>query len=176
MGAPTGGSPRSQRCSLRSLAIPRAGRPSPSTSPLMKPAWLLLPLMSLVGCSGDNASISAQISAQFEASRTAPIDLSVVGPASWDRVCVLPPYATNQTAEKVLGFRWDAESKTSIAGSDGITVLVFVESQQVVAYAEHPRHLGDFSKLKPPCLPRSRATAKRELGSGGWVYLVAPEA
>lgn len=140
----------------------------------MKPTSLLLPLILLFGCSTGSSSISAQITAQFEASKTAPIDLSVAGPASWERVCVLSPYTTNKTAEQVLGFRWDAESKTSIAGSDGINVLVFVQNQQVVAYAEHPRNKGDFSKLQPRCLPRSQATVKRELGSGGWVYLVAP--
>ena len=113
---------------------------------------------------------------QFEASKTAPIDLSVVGSPSWDRVCVLSPYTTNQAAEQILGFRWDAESNTSITVSDGVNVLVFVQNQQVVAYTEHPRNKGDFSKLQPRCLPRSQAIVKRELGAGGWVYLVTPKA
>lgn len=142
----------------------------------MKRISLVLPLMLLFGCSSGSSSISEQIAVQFEASKTAPIDLSIVGPASWERVCVLSPYTTNQTAEQVLSFSWDAESKTSIAGSDGINVLVFVQNQQVVAYAEHPRNKGDFSKLQPRCLPRSQATVKRELGAGGWVYLVATKA
>lgn len=129
--------------------------------------------MLLHGCSSSSSPIRAKITAQFEASNTAPIDLSVVGPASWKRICVLSPYTTNQTAEKVLGFRWDAESKTSIAGSDGVNVLVFVQNQQVVAYAEHPRNKGDFSKLEPRCLLRSQATVRREAGADGWVYLVA---
>lgn len=129
--------------------------------------------MLLHGCSSSSSPIRAKITAQFEASNTAPIDLSVVGPASWERICVLSPYTTNQTAEKVLGFRWDAESKTSIAGSDGVNVLVFVQNQQVVAYAEHPRNKGDFSKLEPRCLLRSQATVRREAGADGWVYLVA---
>ena len=81
---------------------------------------------------------------QFEANKIDPIDLSIIGPASWERVCVLSPYTTNQTAEQVLGFKWDAESKTSIARRDGINVLVFVQTQQVVAYTEHPRNKGDF--------------------------------
>ena len=132
--------------------------------------------MSLLGCSSGSSPISKQIAVQLEASKTAPIDLSLVGPASWERVCVLSPYTTNQTAEQVLGFRWDAESKTSIAGSDGINVLVFVQKQQVVAYTEHPRNKGDFSKLQPRCLPRSQATVKREPAAGGWVYLVATKA
>ena len=137
---------------------------------------LVLSLMLLFGCSTSGSPISKQITAQFDASKTAPIDLSVVGPASWERICVLSPYTTNQTAEKVLGFRWDAESKTSIAGSDGINVLVFVQNQQVVAYAEHPRNKGDFSKLQPRCLPRSQSAVERESGTDGWVFLVATKA
>ena len=129
--------------------------------------------MLLFACSRGDSAIRDQITAQFDASRTAPIDLSVVGPASWERVCVLSPYTTNQTAERVLGFKWDAESKTSIAGSDGINVLVFVQDQQVVGYTEHPRNKGDFSKLQPRCLPRSQATVRREPNAGNWVYLVA---
>ena len=144
---------------------------------LMKRTSLVLPLMLfLFGCSSGNSPISEQITVQFEVSKTAPIDLSVVGPTSWDRVCVLGPYTTNETAEKVLGFKWDAESKTSIAGSDGVNVLVFVHNQQVVAYAEHPRNKGDFSKLQSRCLPRSNATVIREPGASGWVYLVATKA
>lgn len=142
----------------------------------MKRISLVLPLMLLFGCSSGSSPISEQIAVQFEASKTAPIDLSIVGPASWERVCVLSPYTTNQTAEQVLGFSWDAESKTLIAGSDGINVLVFVQNQQVVAYAEHPQNKGDFSKLEPRCLLRSQATVRREAGTDGWVYLVATKA
>ena len=130
----------------------------------------------MFGCSSSNSVISEQITAQFDASKTTSIDLSVVGPASWERVCVLSPYTTDQTAEQVLGFKWDAESKTSIAGSDGINVLVFVQNQQVVAYTEHPRNKGDFSKLQPRCLPRSQSAVERESGTDGWVFLVATKA
>jgi hypothetical protein len=156
-----------------------AHRPAPFRSPLdlalclMKRLTLVLLVMLLLGCSGGSSSISEQIIFQFEASKSALIDLSVVGPASWERVCVLPPYTTNQTAEQILGFKWDAESETSIAGDDRINVLVFVQNRQVVAYTEHPSNMGDFSKLQPRCLPRAQATVKRELNSGNWVYLVA---
>lgn len=85
---------------------------------------------------------------------------------------MLKPYTTNQVAEQVLGFTWDAEGKTSIAANDGINVLVFVRGQEVVANTEHPRGKGDFSKLQPPCLPRAQANVVRESLSDGWVFLV----
>jgi hypothetical protein len=133
----------------------------------------VLLLLFLCGCSHGDSSISQQIAVQFKASQTSPIDLSAVGPASWDRVCVLPPYTNNQTAEQILGFKWDAESNTSIAVSDGINVLVLVQNKQVVAYTEHPRGKGDFSTLQPRCLLRSNAIVVREPDASGWVYLVA---
>lgn len=140
----------------------------------MKRTWLALPLvLPLFACSSNNSPISDQITKQFEAENSAPIDLSVVEPASWDRVCVLGPYTLNETAEEILGFKWDAEAMTSIAGSDGINVLVFVQKQQVIAYAEHARSKGDFSKLQPRCLLRSNATVVRERRADGWVYLAA---
>lgn len=139
----------------------------------MKRTLIFLPLALLFGCTSDISPISAQITVQFDASKTAPIDLSVVGPVAWNHVCILPPYTTNKTAEQILGFSWAAETKTSIAGSDGINVLVFVQNQQVVAYAQHPRDKGDFSKLQPRCLTRSNSTVIRDFGADGWVYLVA---
>lgn len=133
---------------------------------------LMLSFLLLLGCSIASTSISEQIAKQFKASQTASIDLSTVGPASWERVCILSPYSTNQSAEQVLGFKWDAESKTSIAGSDGINVLVFVQEHSVVAYTEHPRNLGDFSRLQPRCLVRSQAIVSRQSDVSGWVFLV----
>lgn len=141
-------------------------------TPLMKPPFLALLSILLLGCSESDQLISQQIEVQFKASNTAPIDLSKVGPASWERVCVLTPYTTNKRSAQVLGFSWNAELKTNIATSDHINVLVFLRDQQVVAYTEHPRNLGDFSKLKPPCLIRSQAIVKREQSSPNWVYLV----
>lgn len=134
----------------------------------------VLPIGLLLACSEGRSPISEQITAQLEASKTSPIDLSLVGPTSWDRVCVLPPYTLNQTAEQILGFPWDAQGRTAISGSDGINVLAFIQDGQVLAHAEHPRNKGDFSELQPRCLTRSQAKVSRQTRADGWVYLVAP--
>lgn len=132
-------------------------------------------LLFVSACSGNSNKISTQIESQFKASSTAPVNLALVGPASWEQVCILVPYTNNEGAEKVLGFKWDAEGKTSITGSDGVNVLTFVRNHEVIAFTEHPRNMGDFSKLEPRCLTRAHATVAREPGSAGWVYLVANE-
>jgi hypothetical protein len=103
------------------------------------------------------------------------IDLAVVGPPSWDRVCVLTPYSNNESTKQLLGFPWDAESKTSIYSSDGINVLVFAKEKAVLAFAEYPRGMGDLSKIPPKCMPRTSARVVREAGPDGWVYLVPAE-
>ena len=141
----------------------------------MKHCWFSFTFSLLCGACSSGSDISGQIESQFKASEAAPINLALVVPASWERVCVLGPYTDNLRTEQVLGFKWDSEAKTSIAASDGINVLVFVQGKEVVAYSEHPRSKGDFSQLQPRCLPRSLATVTRKVGSGGWVYLVATQ-
>ena len=136
-------------------------------------------LLLVSACSGVSDEISAQIEAQFNASSTAPIDLALVGPSTWERVCVLGPYTMNENAEKILGFKWDANGKTSIGSNDGINVLVFVQGSEVIAYTEYPRGKGDFSHMVPRCLPRDRATVVRQPDpdprNNGWVFLVAEQ-
>lgn len=133
------------------------------------------PLFLVSACADSRNEISAQIEAQFNASQTTPVNLALVGPATWERVCVLGPYTNNERTEKTLGFKWDSEAHTSIGSNDGINVLVFTEGNQVIAYAEHPRNKGDFSKLEPRCLVRDQATVIRQLGSDGWGYLVTKQ-
>jgi hypothetical protein len=139
----------------------------------MRASILALASIVLASCTNQvDANISDEITRQFEANAAGLISLAAVGLASWQRVCVLTPYSTNETTEKTLGFEWDSESKTSIGSNDGINVLVFIEAQEVIAYTEHPRHKGDFSELEPKCLEREHSTFRREVTGSGWVYLV----
>ena len=119
---------------------------------------LIVVFLFLSACADRNNQINAQIEAQLHAKPLGPLNLALVGPSSWERVCILGPYTTNEHAEKVLGFKWDATGKTSIGGNDGINVLVFAKGHQVIAYTEYPRNKGDFSKMTPRCLNRNRAT------------------
>lgn len=117
---------------------------------------LIVVFLFLSACADRNNQINAQIEAQLHAKPLGPLNLALVGPSSWERVCILGPYTTNEHAEKVLRFKWDATGKTSIGGNDGINVLVFAKGHQVIAYTEYPRNKGDFSKT-PYCLNRNQA-------------------
>lgn len=90
----------------------------------------------------------------------------------------MSPYMDNKQTEKVLGFKWNSESKTSIQSNDGINVLAFIQGSEVVAYTEHRRDKGDFSRMQPRCLMRGLATVVRQIETirdSRWVFLVAKQ-
>ena len=118
--------------------------------------------MLMAGCKNteqakENKQISVLIDQQFNQKNLGYIDLAKVSDASWDRVCIIGPYALNKTAEDLLGFKWDIEENTEITSNDGITLLIFVKNKQVVEYVQHPRNKVDFSSGKIGCLPRNSA-------------------
>ncbi|MGM9482203.1 hypothetical protein ACS5PN_13525 [Roseateles sp. NT4] len=134
-------------------------------------AALVASALLLTACTRADPGISDRLSALVD-SGAAAIDMALLGPADWQKVCVLQPYTSNERAEQILGFKWDAASKSSIGTNDGIHLLVFVKGSDVVAYAEHPRSKGDFLKLSPHCLSRSHAHLLRQIGPDGRVQLV----
>lgn len=121
-----------------------------------------------VACVDESSRLRDQLHAVLTAQKLAVIDLGTVGPPSWERICVLAPYTDNSRAEKILGFKWDAERQTSISGNDSVTVLVFVRQQSVVAFTEYPRNDGDFANLQPHCLERANAKIVPVPGSNGF--------
>ena len=111
-------------------------------------------LAALAGCQNRT---STAIASQYAASGGATIDLASAVPVGWDRVCVLGPYSNNTAAAKTLGFEWPAESRSSIATNEGISLLVFVQGNSVASYVEHRRDQGDFSNLTGRCFAREHA-------------------
>jgi hypothetical protein len=140
-----------------------------------KRAFIPIVFLLVSACSRPDRDVSARIEAEFNANATAPINLALIVPSAWDRVCVLPPYTDNKQAASILGFEWNSDFETSIGGSDGINVLVFIQGSEVVAYTEHRRDKGDFSRMQPRCLKRDRATVFRHIDpdprNNGWVHL-----
>lgn len=65
-------------------------------------ASLMLSLL-LIGCAAGDPDISAQITAQFDATPSAPIDLRHIAGPDWERMCVLSPYTNNQRTAETLG-------------------------------------------------------------------------
>lgn len=115
-----------------------------------------------IGCKNteqakENKQISVLIDQQFNQKNLSYIDLAKVSDKSWDRVCIIGPYALNKAAEEVLGFKWDIEKNTEITSNDRISLLIFVKNNQVVEFVQHPRNKVDFSSGKIGCLPSNAA-------------------
>ncbi len=122
------------------------------------PLFLFFILLFCASCSSRNEiETVSSIVKQLDENPKGVIDLTSLGPATWDKICVVSPYMGNSEAAKRIGFEWDVEKKTSIYYSDHISLLVFIKGEEVIAFSEHPRDKGDFTQLQPPCLPRTEA-------------------
>lgn len=125
-------------------------------------------LVAAVGCTAHDSKSSA-IAKQFAESRGSFVSLTTAVPGAWEKVCVLGPYSNNDAAKQTLGFKWNAEAKTSIQTNEGISLIIFVQNKQVFSYVEHPRNHGDFSNLTAQCFPREKAQFIHEQKSTkGW--------
>lgn len=135
-------------------------------------------VIACAGCSESKSpkvNVSAAIADHLKDTPDQPLDLATLGPDTWQKICVLNPYTVNTEGEKILGFSWDFESQSSIKENDEISLLVFVKDQSVVAFAEHPRHQGDFTSLEPSCLTREDAVVKPKKGTKDWIAFIKDE-
>jgi hypothetical protein len=96
------------------------------------------------------------------------VDLAEQLPGEWQRVCILPPYSTNRTARELLGFDYNVESRSAIPASDGITLLLAVDSGAVAGAFEIGRQNIDFASLGAVCYGRSEA--RFSLPEQGWPH------
>jgi hypothetical protein len=126
----------------------------------------------LAACNGA-VDISEQIERQAS-SESIRLDLASVGPQGWERMCVLGPYASNETAKETLGFYWDSEGLTALSSSDLINALVFVRGNEVLAYGEVFRAKADFLSLQPSCISRSNPILVRKSSGSEWSSFVEP--
>ena len=85
------------------------------------------------------------------------IDLSESLPGEWGRVCVIPPYSTNEHASEILGIPLNIESKSSIYMLDSIALLVAMWGESVSGLFEVPRGGVDFTHLGGKCYRRGDA-------------------
>lgn len=83
---------------------------------------------------------------------------------------MIGPYTDNAATHATLGFKWDSEKISSVARDDTITLLVFVDNANKVAFfANYPRSEGDFSNLSRQCFIRSNARFDRvDQPQRGW--------
>jgi hypothetical protein len=73
------------------------------------------------------------------------IDLARLTDFDWDRLYIFGPHSKRDEIESALGFDWPGVSKTKIAKSDEVTLLVFTKDKAVAGWLEYPRLKADFS-------------------------------
>jgi hypothetical protein len=138
------------------------------------PLLLSFLAVALASCSGQDRSISDKIRFQVQASTTAPLDFTLVGPDGWERVCIFGPYTSNELVEADLGFKWNAGSESSISVNDGINLIVFARGKQIVAFAEHGRGHADFESDEHRCTLRTNAKLARSARPDGVPLFTMP--
>jgi hypothetical protein len=142
--------------------------------PMMKNLLRFAPLLllSLLTACADNSlqnPISQGIVSQIKAGDK--IDLALLGPEDWQKVCIFGPYTSNDQLETVVGFPWDIEAKNATSMGDGTTLLLFIQDQTVLASVDHPRDKGDFDRLADQCFERSEAQFTYEVDADGWGWV-----
>jgi hypothetical protein len=84
-----------------------------------------------------------------------PIELTEYVDGNWEKVCVLGPYSDNAAASELLGFHWPLKSLSSVWVNDGVSLLLFVRSKEVLSYYEVARAPYDFSVFSNSCIERA---------------------
>jgi hypothetical protein len=138
----------------------------------MKKVIIFFILIFLTSCSNkqEKNEISKSIYSQLKQSEWKVIDFSKTVPFQYEKVCILGPYTTNESAEQALGFYWDVQKETEISTNDGINLIVFIKENKVISYVEHSRAKGDFWKLSRKCLDYNSSILTRISKKDDWVY------
>ncbi len=143
---------------------------------MMRFFFWVVTLLTIPSCDSSTSTVSEEIARQFQASGRTFVNLAKVVPRPWDTVCILGPYSDNHAAQKMLGFLWDVEARSSIATNDRIVLLLFVNDMQVVNLVEHSRRDGDFANLSRQCFPREQGTFQHQTNpKKGWPGLFPKE-
>jgi hypothetical protein len=141
----------------------------------------VLGLFLIAGCNGGGDDGSGNGGASATRSRLGAAVVSgatsfdfAADPAfAWDRLYVFDCYSGRASVEKVLGFAWPEFSKTTVASSDSVVLVVLVRDGKVVGWYEQPRtiELGGLANDKG--YSRSEARFKIDR-AGGRVGLTPP--
>ena len=138
-------------------------------------AYLMAFLLAAVGWAylSDANEISDAIARQVRSEPSTGVDLGLLGPPDWTRVCIFGPYTESSTIDEKLGFKI---GNSSLEMDDGINLLVFVREKEVVAITAHSRGAGDFVEEGLGCFQRDKAKFAPYRDKANWVHLRATDA
>jgi hypothetical protein len=91
------------------------------------------------------ALLGAKIARTAATQPSERIDLAQLTDFDWDRLYIFGPHTKRDEVQNALGYEWAGVSKTKIARSDEISLLVFTKDRKVVGWLEYLRLKADFS-------------------------------
>lgn len=125
---------------------------------------LILTLVLLVGCSQNsvqrNTELEESISSIVEDKNKSEINIESLADFEWDKAFLFTPYTTQEGINEQLGV--DFKDPSDINIRDDIYLLIFLNDDKVVQYAEINRQQSDFSISKKEHLTPSNASISIE--------------
>ncbi len=115
--------------------------------------YMLMAVM-LIGCHNNNEGVLAP------AIEDNTIDLSKEIPGSWEKVCILSPYTSEEQAYEILGFKSDVAEQSGISLNDSFALLVAVKGDSIHRSYEISRGYVDFSGLGGACYKKGETSFK----------------
>ncbi|WP_391117153.1 hypothetical protein [Psychrobacillus sp. L3] len=108
---------------------------------------IIFSLLLLVGCSQSsvqqNTELEESIYSIVEDKNISEININSLTNFDWDKAFLFAPYTTQESLEEQLGV--DFKDPSNIVMRDDIYLLVFLNDNKVVNYAEINRQQSNFS-------------------------------
>ncbi|MBH0158337.1 hypothetical protein IHV10_18295 [Fictibacillus sp. 5RED26] len=105
----------------------------------------ILILLLLTGCSRvtHNTDLENSIQSIVKDKNKSQINIDSLANFEWDKGYLFPPYTAEESMEKQMGVNF--KDRSNIYSRDDIYLLVFLNNEKVVQYAEIKRNQSDFS-------------------------------
>ncbi len=100
------------------------------------------------------------------------VDLSPLSD-DWETLCILGPYADNNTAKDVTGIAIDIERRSRSIKYDTFALLVTIDDQERYRLFDVARHPSDFTNLHATCWPDGTVFFVDRGAS--WHYVLPPD-
>jgi len=93
------------------------------------------------------------------------VDFNEIADFEWERLLIVGPYSIVNRVLREEGLNWQ-RPVTHIESSDAITLLMFANKNNVVAFVHYPRGKGDFSQAVQGWAVFNRGEAKFTFENG----------
>lgn len=122
---------------------------------------LIFSLLLLVGCNQNgvrhNTELEESIHSVVKDESKSEINIKSLANFNWDKALLFAPYTTQEVMDEQLA---DFKDPSNIDFRDDIYLLVFLNDDKVVQYAEINRQQSDFSIGEKKFLTPSNASIK----------------